>query len=118
MSSGAFDLDAFDAETDQMEEQIAERRRFSQETRDKLAELSIGRLSASPGNLGLNLRGRPIQASLDSRRRGQAKESLDQKPGTVDFIESTFWNESDRRSHFLLAGCIALRVLGRAKAIE
>jgi hypothetical protein len=54
MTSGAFDLDAFDKETDQMEELVAERRRFSQETRDKLAELSGGRASASPDNLERN----------------------------------------------------------------
>lgn len=54
MTSGAFDLDSFDEETDQMEEAVAERRRFSQETRDKLAEFSSGPLSARPGNHGLN----------------------------------------------------------------
>jgi hypothetical protein len=54
MSSAAFDLDAFDKETDQMEEAVAERRRFSQETRDKLAEFSRGRPSASNGRHGWN----------------------------------------------------------------
>jgi hypothetical protein len=54
MSSTAFDLDAFDEETDQMEKQVAERRRFSQETRDKLTEFSSGSPSASPGNHGCN----------------------------------------------------------------